>query len=249
MPVKLWNRDDLGNLTSTIRSSSGGGFGGEEYRSEAEELDKEIDCVLDRAAELADAPITVCSANPQFVKRWAIGRAIAESGILQSPHLASEPKSELWLAMARKCRIGVRASGEPEKKWRFLIPERDMEPRRIENDIFGLGMWLQEQELDDALSTFGGGLHNAKQIWSGEPLRAKQFKNALGRWFAKHDTQQLDHLYRIPQYAVLAKSLRRRWPSRGPGSAKRPAHYDEPELYREIRRVLDPIVVDLLQPE
>ena len=249
MPVKLWNRDDLGNLTSTIRSGSGGGFGGEEYRPEAEELDKEIDCVLDRAVELTAVPVNTGSVNPQFVKRWAIGRAIAESGILDSPHLASDPKSELWLAMARKCRIGVRASGEPEKKWRSLIPKRDIEPQRIKDDIFGLGMWLQEQDLGDAVCTFGGGLHNAKQIWSGEPLRAKQFRNALGCWFAEHDTEQLDRLYRIPQYAVMAKSLRRRWPSRGPGSAKRPVHYDLTSLISEIHQVLDPIATDLLQSD
>ena len=247
MPVKLWNINESGAYISFIATNRRSGLGGEEFRWEADAMDAELDKVLDRAADLATPASKEKSNRTLFVKRWAMGRSIAESGILQSPHMVGESRSNLCLAMARKCRLGIRASGEHEPRWCGLIPDRETEPKRIEADIFGLGMWLQDQELEDAIATFGGGLHNAKQIWSGEPLRAERFRNALGRWFAEHDTAQLDHLYRIPQYAVIAKSLRRRWPSRGPGSAKRPAHYDLPSLISEIRQVLDPVVADLLQ--
>ena len=89
-------------------------LGGEEYRAEAEELDAQIDTVLDRAVELSSTGPEDRGKRKEFVKRWAIGRAIEESSILDSPHVALEQRSHLWLAMARKCRLGVRSSGDTE---------------------------------------------------------------------------------------------------------------------------------------
>ena len=246
MPIKLWGVDESGLYTSTVRTMWRAGLGGEEFRPEADALDVAIDAVLDRAADLAAPAIQARSNRALFVKRWAIGRAITESGILESPYLEGESRADLCLAMARKCRLGVRASGVPDTKWRGLIPDRDVEPKRIEDDIFGLGMWLQDQELESAIATFGGGLHNAKQIWSGEALRHGKFRDCLGVWFGDHDADQQAYLYTIPQYAIIAKALRRRWRSRGPGSAKRPAHYEPEALLAEIRQLLDPVANQLL---
>jgi hypothetical protein len=246
MPIKIWDIDGSGAYTSTIQTNRRTTLGGEEFRPEADALDANIDQVLDRATELAASGSHARSNRALFVKRWAIGRSITESGILQSSHMEAESRSDLCLAMARKCRLGVRASGDPETRWRGLIPNRDAEPKRIEDDIFGLGMWLQDQELEDAIAAFGGGLHNAKQIWSGESLRHRKFRDCLGTWFGEYDADEQARLYVIPQYAVIAKALRRRWPSRGPGSAKRPAHYEPDALLAEIRRLLEPIAKQLL---
>ena len=248
MAIKLWNLDEPGNLTSNIRRMGQSGMEAEGFRPQAEELDSAIDQVLDTAQAL----LAQQDPNPRhnmFVKRWAIGRAIAESRILESTNLEAGERPDLWRAMARKCRLGVRHDGkrEPRYPWKGLIPGRDMEPRRIEDDIFGLGMWLQEQDLDEAKAAFGEGLHNAKQVWSGEALRSRNFREALAIYFSEQGQEELDILYRIPQYAVLAKALRRRWPSRGKGSAKRPAHYGDTELLEEIRRVLDPRVGEILK--
>ena len=245
MAVKIWNLDESGVMTSTIRTGNRSGIGGEGLRPQAEELDADIDKVLDEAHRLLTREYPEGPSN-LFAKRWAIGRAIANSRILESPSLEAGQRPDLWLAMARKCRIGVRHSGDRVRKWRGLIPDREMEPQRIENDIFGLGMWLQEQPLEDAALALGSGLHNAKNIWSGEALRSRNLRDTLAAYFSGYEDDQKEILYTIPKYSRLAKALRWRWPSKGRGSAKRPVHYGQEELLEEVRKVLDPVVAELL---
>ena len=238
MPVKIWNQDDQGRYTSVIRTSLNSNLGGEEYRADAEELDAQIDTVLERATYLLSETTNKQHKRREFVKRWAIGRAITDSGILQSPHIASEPKVHLWLAMARKCRLGIRSTGVVEQHWSTLIPNRELEPKRIERDIFAIGLWLQEQELDDALDAFGERLANAREVHRREPLRSTNLRSALTRWFRALDPDQRSRLVRGREFVAIAKALQRRWPSRGPGSAKRPVHFSDDDLDRELRRVL-----------
>ena len=211
-------------------------------------MDREIDNLLDKAMNLLDQQ----DPNPrhtEFAKRWAIGRAIVESRILESSHIEHGERADLWRAMARKCRLRVRHTGKrsPRSTWKGLIPTREIEPKRIEDDIFGLAMWLQEQDFEDAKQAFGQGLHNAKQIWSREALRSRNFRDALAAYFSELEGEEREHLYLIPQYAILAKALQQRWPGRGKGSAKRPVHYGDYELLNEIRRVLDSKVEEILR--
>lgn len=238
MPVKIWDRDADGRFTSRIKTDWRTSLSGEEYRAEAEDLDTQLDRMLDRAAELGSANPGPRGTGQQFVKRWAIGRAVAESRILQSPQMASEQPSSLWLALARKCRLGVRSSGEPDERWRKLIPDRDLEPHRIERDIFAAGLWLQEQALEEAFATFGGSLSNVRQIQRRESLRSTKLRSALGRWFLRLSSGQRSQLIKDREFAKIAKALQRRWPSRGPGSAKRPVHFTDRDLDREVSRVL-----------
>ena len=248
MPVKIWDQDQSGHLTSSIRRMGSSGIDAEHHRPQAERLDEQIDLLLDNALTLLDQQ-DQDQKHSLFATRWAIGRAIADSDILASPDLENHERSDLLLAMARKCRLGVRHTGqmEPTPKWNGLLPtNRDNEPKRIEADIFGLGMWLQEQQLEDAKIAFGGGLHNAKQIWSGEALRSPKLRQALTTYFGDFTHDQTETLYRIPQYAKLAKALRQRWPSRGKGSAKRPVHYEQDQLSIEVSQLLDPITTKIL---
>ena len=239
MPVKLWDRDNSGTCSSTILTTRRNRLGGEEFREEANALDEQIDSVLDRAAELSSIGT---DKNSQFVKRWAIGRAVAESKLLTSPLLEPDERRFLWSAMAVKCRLGIRASGkESEQRWGGLIPKRHSEPSRIKRDIFALGYWLQEQEQQEALATFGGNLKNAGEIQRRETLRSKRMRAALSRWFFLQDPDQRAYLFEVKQFTRIAKALRTRWPSRGPGSAKRPEHFTADALDDEIRRVLAPM--------
>lgn len=238
MPVKIWDQDDRGRYTSRIQTSLNVGLGGEEYRADAEELDVQIDAVLERAVHLLPETTNSRDKSREFVKRWAIGRAITESGILQSPHIAFEPRVHLWLAMARKCRLGIRSTGVVEHRWSSLIPKRELEPNRIERDIFALGLWLQEQDLDDALDAFGGRLANAREIHRRESLRSINLRNALARWCRASDPDKRSEFFQAKEFVAIAKTLQRRWPSRGPGSAKRPVHFADGDLDRELGRVL-----------
>ena len=154
MPVKIWDRTNDGALTSRVETSRPQSYRGERYRTEAEALDDEIDRMLDHAVSLSACVSEIGAKQLPFVKRWAIGRALTESRLSDSEYLDTEEQKLLWLAIARKCRLGVRSDSSPEESWSGLIPNRESDPYRIERDVFAMGKWLQEQEIESALATF-----------------------------------------------------------------------------------------------
>lgn len=244
MPVKMWNLDN-GQLTNSVKTSRGDSYRGEQYRHEAEALDEEIDQMLDQAAALCTG-VSVPKIEQAIVKLWAVGRALAESQILDSAHLDPDDRKWLWLAIARKCRLGVRANGSTKEGWRDLIPDRESDPRRIERDVFAMGLWLQEQELNSAMTTFGTNLKNVQQFHRRAALSSKKMRESLERWSADLSPKRRLELMKAQNFEHLAKALARRFPARGPGSAKRPVHYSEDELFEEVRKVLDPVAADVV---
>ena len=204
-----------------------------------------IDQMLDRAVSLASPEEQPDARQGEFVHRWAIGRALRESGLMESEHLDTEERKSLWLAIARKCRIGVRADGSREERWRSLIHQRTIDPTRIENDVFALGLWLQEQEIDQALNTFGAYHTNAINFHRRRSISSKKMRDALARWFMEMDPQRRAVLLRPSNFHTLTKALAKRFPARGPGSAKRPVHYTDDALYAEMLAVLEPLAEKL----
>ena len=248
MPVKIWdrNQESLSSVVETVRPAS---LRGEMFRVEAEALDWEIDRVLDMASALSVSVGTDTPEQAAFVRRWAIGRALADSGLLQSEYLEPQETQALWRAMARKCRLGVRADSTHEERWYNLIPARESDPRRAERDVFAVGLWLQEQELEQAMIAFGASRANAIDVHRRGSIRSRIFRDALARWFAGLAPPLRSQLGRRTNFTPLAKALAGRFPARGPGSAKRPEHYSEEDLYEEVRKVLDPLVVELVAEE
>ncbi|MYA51709.1 MAG: hypothetical protein F4045_11495 [Chloroflexi bacterium] len=244
MPVKIWNRADstLSSVVETVRPAS---LRGELFRAEAEALDREIDEMLDRAVALAADVKTAEAEQRAFVKRWAVGRALMESGLVQSKHLDPGEQMSLWQAIARKCRLGVRADGSSEKAWQELTPNREPDPTRLERDVFAVGLWLQEQELATAMMAFGGSRTNAREIYRRGAIRTKNVRDVLARWFEELEPSQRLTLTKPGNFLPLARALATRFPGRGPGSAKRPVHYSDEDLYAEICKVLDPIADEL----
>ena len=185
MPVKIWDRAPGGALTSRVETSRSQSYRGERYRADAEALDREIDGMLDHSIELAEG-VPAAEAGPlAFVRRWSIGRALAESKLLDSDFLEPSEHKWLWLAIARKCRLGVRSDGSREENWHGLIPHRDLDPGRIELDVFAVGMWLQEQEIEVALTSFGASLTNATEIHRRGAIRSRNLRDALALWFGE----------------------------------------------------------------
>ena len=246
MPVKVWDRMSDGTLTSRIETSRSNSYRGERYRADAEALDREIDRMLDHAVALsASVPVRKPGSSP-FVKRWAIGRALVESNLSESEYLEADEHKSLWLAIARKCRLGVRSSGNLEDSWRGLISHRDFDPLRTERDVFAMGRWLQEQEIAPAMAAFGAKLANAHILHYRSAINAKKLRNALAQWFEGLHPARRTALTEKKNFVLLAKALAERFPARGPGSAKRPVHYSEEELYEEMRKTLDPVAAGLV---
>ena len=244
MPVKIWNRED-GKLTNRVETSRADSYRGERYRSDAEALDRTLDQMLDRAVELSASVVTEEAEQRAFIKRWAVGRALRESGLLQSKYWDPQEEKWLWLAIARKCRIGVRADGRSDQSWRGLIPNRESDPSRIERDVFAVGRWLQDQEIATAMMAFGANRTNAREIYRRGAINSRNLRDVLARWFTEMEPSQRLELTRPKNFVQIAKALAARFPSRGPGSAKRPVHYSDEELHEEVYRVLDPIAVEL----
>ncbi|ORW41609.1 hypothetical protein AWB90_20110 [Mycobacterium paraense] len=238
MPVKIWDTSPHG-LTSVIVTNWDIRITAEERRREAEDLDRELDVVLDRAlAQVRNHAVR--TVPPEFVRAWAFGTALGESNVTKNPALVNEIPQLLWRALARKVRLGARSDGTTDTEWVDLRPQRASEPRREGGrlDHFEMCRWLAEQSLSEATTTFGGSIRNVWQMLERPTLRPLVVRSALLDWLRQLPPHVRNELTQPSTFAELMKRLRSRWPDRGPGSAKRPVHYTRDELRVEIQVVL-----------
>jgi hypothetical protein len=240
MPVKIWEAGKNG-LSSKIVTDWDTIWTSEEYREDAEDLDQHLDGVLDGALKrIRNSRNT--EVPPLFLRAWAVGRALMESGVFDSPALRNERRQILWKALARKCRTGARSTREEDRGWLSLRPSNAREPRREGGrlDYFEMCWWLAEQDLQDATDTFGGSIRNVWQMLERPALRPISLRWVLKRWLGSQPQSIRQKLYEPAVYAEMMKGLRRRWPDRGPGSAKRPVHYEDEALLTELEKLLTP---------
>jgi hypothetical protein len=238
MPVLVWEITDRGPQ-STVETGWQTAFTTEEVRLEAEILDQSLDEVLDQTVDevqelaRADAPI-------EFVRAWSIGSTLRSSRVLESPSLQNESRQTLWLALARKCRTGVRSDRRLEPRWQELRPSAAREPRREGRklDYFEMCLWLAEQPFSEAVETFGGSVRNVWQMLERPTLRPLVLRDAFRRWLQERKPEDRDGLLQPQSFAELMKVLRARWPDRGPGSAKRPVHFTDDQLLIEVTATL-----------
>lgn len=241
-PVKLWELDSSGAPSSVISTGVNTSFGGEEYRAIAENLDRQIDSVLDAAlSQFERLKAQMPEKRVAFLRAWAVGRVVATAhpSLLESEAMQHEERFMLWSAMARKCRLGVRSDGSSCHLWKVLRPELPSEPKRARRDIFEVGLWLQEQSIEEALVTFCGSIHNANEIHRRPAIRSLKIRQGIFRWLSKQTNETREILSKTKSYVILAKKLSKRWPAKGPGSAKSPTHYAAEYLDIEIEKVLD----------
>ena len=252
MPVLLWSQTAPREFSSRVRTTRRSRFGAEEHRPAAEALDREIDEMLDMAYKQLSSAKADTKAEVEFIRRWRLGRVLSDSGLLTSTNF--EPGEDkrawndqiLWEALRTKCRLGVRVTKEFEPNWRKLIPAGELVPKRPEHDVFRRGLWLQEQDLPDAQITFGSSLSNANELHRRGPSSHIKMRRALHGWLLTYDEQSRAALTRTKHFETMCKALAKRWPGRGPGSAKQPVHYPQDELDGEVRRVLEPVARSIL---
>ena len=246
MPVKIWSRDTAGRYDSQVVTEWDRPLGGEEYRPDAEALDRQLDVVLDDALVRLILAKTIV-ANTRFKRIWCVGRAVRDSGIIASPALRTERRVLLWRAMAWKCWLGTRhdhPNSPLEKRWARLRPGKQAEPKnpfRV-HDLFETGYWLQHQELDDAVVTFGGSVSNAVAIGRRTSINAPSVRSALSTWMRSLPPDTREQVHKPKFFGEIAKALRKRWPDKGFGSAQRPEHLPENNLHAELASVLDPLI-------
>ena len=252
MPVLLWSQSDSGEFSNRVRTTRNSRYGAEEHRDAAVSFDQEIDHMLDMAYRRMSAIRARNKGQLEFMRRWHLGRVLAESKLLESPDF--EPGEDkrtwndhiLWEALRTKCQLGVRINKEFEPNWQKLIPAGELVPKRPEHDVFRRGLWLQEQDLPDAQITFGSSLSNANELHRRGPSSHIKMRRALHGWLLNYDEQSRAALTRTKHFETMCKALVKRWPGRGPGSAKQPVHYPQDELDEEVRRLLEPVARSIL---
>jgi hypothetical protein len=245
MPVLVWEQTEDGPRAS-VETDWQTLFTPEEVREEAEELDRNLDAVLDSALE-ESRTLSRNSTPIEFARAWSIGKSLRDSGVLESHALRNEPRATLWLALARKCRTGIRSDRTRSPEWADLRPSTAREPRREGRrlDHFELSLWLADQTFDAAAETFGGSIRNAWQMLERPTLRPPVVRRALSRWLNAQDFEARSRAVEPAVFAELMKALRARWPDRGAGSAKRPIHFTEDELLRQMSEVLSPVLKEV----
>lgn len=247
MPVRVWYRDS-DQLSSSVVTEWDSVVTDEEYRSTAKDLDSRLDLALDAA--LGRVGLEVASwpdVRSEFICAWSVGRSLVDSHVYEEPALMDEPRQLLWRALAAKIRVGVRADGGPDGEWHVLRPLRVKEPLREggksgKPDHFEMCRWLSEMELEEATQLFGGSIRNVWQMYERAALRSLKLRSAVLGWLQERSSEDQVRLTEPRLWPEMMKALRLRWPARGPGSAKRPEHFDERHLAEEVKLILDPFL-------
>lgn len=245
MPVLMYELNGNGDLHSQVVTSWSSNFDGEEYRSVAEDLDVAIDEVLDSAVELWIANSDT-DAQTELIRVWAVGRAVAATQLLDHSAMDNEYRINLWQAMEQKVLLGIRSDGLIYSNWTQLRSRAPKVTTRPDRHLFEVGLWIQNMPLVDCAVLFLGQSALCSELFRRPAFRSLKMRSAFLRWIRAHDGQSLQWVSVKRNYVELAKAVVKRWPARGPGSAKRPEHYSEQRLDAELKRVLDPLVESAL---
>lgn len=249
MAVLIWSdRDSV--LGNSIRSGRRVSLSAEEYRPEAEALDKHLDAVLDMAWHALNLISRHEKGKPRldsFEQVWVLGRAIHISEIMRHNAMQGEARNLLWQALTAKAWYGIRHDLQRDRRWRDLIPARNtkwqsrpQEPTAYR--FLEIGYWLREQQLHDAGEVFNWKYSNAYDLFHCSSLRSIQLRQSLLRWLRRQRAEVREELAMSKRgrgFDIIRKALRKRFPDKGPGSALLPQHYPEHELRAIVCKTLD----------
>lgn len=252
MAVLIWSDRD-GALGNSIRSGRRVALSAEEFRPEAEALDRQLDDLLDMAwqalAVISQRKNGLSKFN-SFEQVWVLGRAVHLSEVMRHEAMQGEIRTLLWQALTPKAWYGIRHDGESEPRWRALIPSGKKQWRTNPNakrldrvyDFLEIGYWLREQQLHDAGELFGWNFENAKEYYFRTALRSIALRKAVLIWLRRQSPEFREFVKSSrgkSGFILIPKALRERFPATGPGSALLPQHYPEDELRDIVCAVLD----------
>ncbi|MDE0328955.1 MAG: hypothetical protein OXI78_07720 [Anaerolineaceae bacterium] len=244
MAVLLWSERD-GVRATEVRTGRPVRLSAEEYRSEAESLDPQLDALLDDALSRLKEYAGDREPRP-LLKAWVLGRAVRQSGVLEGTALRDEVRELLWQALAHKCWYGLRADGSHERRWRLLrsASERRVNPSQAATNTFRyedfeIGHWLQQQEFDDATALFNGMMRNAQELFRHPAQRHVNVRNAILHWLRQQPSHMQRRLLNTHEFRAIPKALTKLFPSSGPGSARLPQHIEESVLRQMVVETLD----------
>ena len=251
MPVLIWSERD-GVISSIVHTGRRYFISAEEFRPEAEALDRQLDALLDMAWHA----LTIITRHKNgkahvdaFEQRWVLGRAVHVSNIMQHQAMQGEVRALLWQALTPKAWHGICHDLEREPRWRELIPKRYKSWQSKPNDrhayeFLEVGYWLREQQLQDAGELFGWNSSNAQDLYKRTGLRSFKLRQAILHWLRRQSPDVREEFAKPKakgkrNFAEIPYALNKRFPAKGPGSALLPQHYPEDELRAIVCDVLD----------
>ena len=250
MAVLVWSERD-GALGNSIRTGRHVALSAEEFRPEAEALDRTLDCVLDMAWHALAVITQYRNGQPRFnafEQVWVVGRAVRFSQIMHLEAMQGEFRALLWQALAPKAWYGNRHDTTPDPRWRDLIPRnrtkwkaQPKNPKAL--DFLEIGYWLSAQQLHDAGEVFSWKFTNAREVYVRPSLQSIELRQALLFWLRLQSPGLREALSKSARgkigFEVIPKALQKRFPSKGLGSALLPQHYPEDELRAIVCETLD----------
>ena len=253
MAVLVWNDRD-GVLGNSIRTGRRYRLSAEEFRAEAEDLDRALDDMLDMAWHALAIITQHKNGKPRFnsfEQVWILGRAIFVSDIMRHAALLGEERLLLWQALTPKAWYGIRHDSSRDPRWRELIPSRrklwQRQPKNPKGYRFlDIAYWIREQQLPDAGEVFGRYYSNAEALYNCASLRSLALRQAILDWLWRQSPkirEELSTSYRgTGGFSIVCRALSKRFPAKGPGSALLPQHYAEDELRAIVSQTLDAAV-------
>ena len=250
MAVLVWSERDS-ELGNTIRSGRRVSLSTEEYRAEAEALDQQLDTVLDMAWHTLIVISQHKNDKPSFntfEQVWVLGRAINISRILRHEAMQGEERVLLWQALTPKAWHGIRYDAARDSRWRELIPRNkrrwQAQPKKNRHyDFLDIGYWLREQQLHDSGEVFGWKFNNARELYVRSSLRSFELRQAVLYWLRRQSPELREELAKSTRkklgFELIPKTLQKRFPAKGPGSALLPQHYPADELRGIVCETLD----------
>lgn len=250
MPVLIWNfdNDSLGSIVRTGREVS---LSAEEYRPEAEALDRDLDDLLDEAwhaLNIITRRVKGKAHFDTFEQAWVLGRAVFVSEILRHEAMQGESRTLLWQAITHKAWYGICHDLQREPRWRDLIPSKSRKWRtnpthRRAYRFLEIGYLLREEPLQDAGEVFGWKFSNANDLYDRASLRSAALLRAVLHWLRQQRPAVRNWLAKpihgSKRHAFIATALSARFPASGPGSALMPQHYPADELRAIVCETLD----------
>ena len=250
MPVLIWSAWE-DRLINEVRTGRQVIISTEEYRAEAEELDRKLDRLLDDALKLVDK-YHEYGRPPPLLKAWSLGRSVSRFSVLQSDPMRNEERNLLWEALAHKCWYGARANGVKENKWRNLRgrSERRVNPEMSVTNVhkyedFQIGYWLSSQDFVDVKRIFGGFIRNALELYRRPALRDPALRCEIHHWFQKQKYSIQIELSKTKDvdnkggFTVVAKALSKHFTSIGKDTGRLPQFYSPTQLRAVVTTVLD----------
>ncbi|MCY4145996.1 MAG: hypothetical protein OXE95_06575 [Chloroflexi bacterium] len=246
MPVLVWSDHD-GALGNSIRTGRRVSLSAEEFRPEAEDLDRALDDLLDMAWHALTVITKREKGKPRFnsfEQAWALGRAVFVSEILRHPAMQGEERGFLWQALAPKAWYGIRHDASRDSRWRGLIPARAKKWQAKPKDatayrFMEIGYWLRDQQLQDAGEVFGWKYSNAYDLYHCASLRSIELRQVALDWIRWQKPVVKETFNKATGFRIFQQALQKRFPARGPGSALLPQHYPPDELRAIVFETLD----------